>query len=317
MTDGGTPGPGAPAGLCCPLHIDKPAVARCVSCGRMVCEGCRGVVGGRNHCLQCLAAGRVIPPDPGYIPPPPQEQLSREKAFPGASWGILSGVLLFLAALVPSALVGEALKRVLSQSLDARTANIVTLFLSSLVLYSILLVPMWLLVTRRYGGDAASLGFNRENLGSGLKWGFGLGVPVIAVAIAAIPLAKWLYTEGYRSVYHKSPSIPPGLGPTDPGSNPGLWFLFVVAIVVLAPVAEEIFFRGYLYPSLRNKLGIFFAVLVNGILFSAAHFDLLGFLPRFILGCGLALIYERSRNISGPICAHALYNGTLIILSLL
>ena len=79
---------------------------------------------------------------------------------------------------------------------------------------------------------------------------------------------------------------------------------------------EEIFFRGYLYPTIRNKVSSAqVAMILNGFLFALAHFDLLGFLPRFLLGYGLCYMYERNRTLAGPMVGHALYNGLLILIT--
>ena len=57
------------------------------------------------------------------------------------------------------------------------------------------------------------------------------------------------------------------------------------------------------------------AMVLNGALFAAAHFELIGFLPRFLLGWALCWIYERNRTLTGSITGHALYNGLILLLS--
>lgn len=265
-------------------------------------------MGGRNYCSGCsvLASGSL-----------PEEKSSGGAPFPGVNWGVAGAILVFLAAYVPSSLIGQGIRSALKNTLPGNGANLVALFVSSCVLYALLLLGMYLSAVKRHGAGAESLGLSRKGLGRSAAIGAGLGTPVVLFALGTIFLAKYLYEAGYWLVFKRSPDIPPGMGPLNPGKNPILWILVVFTLVVLAPVCEELFFRGYLYPPLRNRMGMQAAMLLNGFLFAAAHFDLLGFLPRFVLGYGFSYIYDRDRNIAAPIAGHALYNGLLIILSLL
>ena len=93
----------------------------------------------------------------------------------------------------------------------------------------------------------------------------------------------------------------------------------VIAIVVLAPVFEELFFRGFLYGALRGKLPAFWAALVAGGLFGAAHpiyggseWNLVPVLA--IAGITLCLLYEKTGSLWPPIAFHALMNAGVIYL---
>jgi membrane protease YdiL (CAAX protease family) len=80
------------------------------------------------------------------------------------------------------------------------------------------------------------------------------------------------------------------------------------AAVLLIPVAEELLFRGVLYPSLKRPFGRRWALWLSAILFGAVHVNLMTFLPLTLFGLILAWLYERTGNLLAPIVAHSLFN---------
>lgn len=100
--------------------------------------------------------------------------------------------------------------------------------------------------------------------------------------------------------------------------------LAVIGIAIIAPVCEEIWFRGYLYQAMFNHFKRKRErLIVNAMLFASGHVLLItiplgsGF-PYyiFIVGFLLADLYERSRSIVPCVIVHAANNGTLAILEL-
>lgn len=90
-----------------------------------------------------------------------------------------------------------------------------------------------------------------------------------------------------------------------------LW-LFALAAVA-APVVEEFFFRGLLYPLLRGRLKVVAAVVASALIFASLHF-LLPLIPALLMmGVVLALVRERYDSIVPAIAVHALNNGTVMI----
>ena len=86
-----------------------------------------------------------------------------------------------------------------------------------------------------------------------------------------------------------------------------VWFFFVG--VILAPIVEEIFFRGFVFQGFRQRYGWISAMLLSSIVFAAAHLDLVAFLPTFILGCLLAYMFQRSNSIWPGVILHFLVNA--------
>ncbi len=97
--------------------------------------------------------------------------------------------------------------------------------------------------------------------------------------------------------------------------------LALVAAVVLAPVAEELLFRGLLYRALRRRRGVLGAVVVSSVAFAVVHLDVAATQPLALVGLTLvgvvmALAYERTGGLLVPVAAHAAYNGTALALAL-
>lgn len=99
------------------------------------------------------------------------------------------------------------------------------------------------------------------------------------------------------------------------GLDSGAWSLAViaVAVVVLAPIAEEIFFRGFLYPALRSRFGILLAAVIDGLIFGALHYgqgDGWLVLPTIgVFGVVMCLLYERVGSLYPLIAVHAALNA--------
>jgi membrane protease YdiL (CAAX protease family) len=93
--------------------------------------------------------------------------------------------------------------------------------------------------------------------------------------------------------------------------------LVVLAVVVLAPIAEEVFFRGVVYNAWLRESGPRFAAIGSSLLFSVIHLSLVSLLPIFLLGLALAWVYRRTGNLLAPIAMHATVNGISVALALL
>ncbi len=348
--------PGRPQ---CENHPGTEAVARCVSCNKLVCDFCRVILGNRNYCQTCAAAGaqsgypppRAVPPgghwpdgQQGYPPPPggtypppppgayppPQGQPppggyygypgypqvpaaphrgAREIVFPGAPWGIGEAILIFVLSYVAATAFYLGLYQVLKQTMSGTTLSFMMIFLESVILYTFLLAGTFYSVKIRHGSTLTALGIKLDNLGSGFAIGVGLGLPLFIFAILANAPWQRLW-RGFRTPDIVTKSIT-RMSAGDAGA--ALIFLLVVTLVVLAPICEEIFFRGYFYPALRNRMDKWPAMLLNGFLFSLVHLEILGFIARWVLGSGLCYLYESKRNLSAPIAGHALYNGFVLL----
>lgn len=93
----------------------------------------------------------------------------------------------------------------------------------------------------------------------------------------------------------------------------GLLIAAAVLVIVLAPFAEEILFRGFMYRSLRNRLGPLAASLVIGAVFGSIHYsgpETLALIPPLVaLGVAFCVLYERTGSLYPAIALHAINNA--------
>jgi len=90
----------------------------------------------------------------------------------------------------------------------------------------------------------------------------------------------------------------------------------LLLMVILAPIVEEIIFRGLLYRMLRERWGVWVSVLVSAAFFSLVHHGLL-LSPQLIGGIIFALAYEWSRSLWVAIGLHMGANAAVYMLSVL
>jgi membrane protease YdiL (CAAX protease family) len=101
---------------------------------------------------------------------------------------------------------------------------------------------------------------------------------------------------------------------SDPRGFSWLNFLAVFTVgAIIAPIVEEVIFRGLLYQWLRSRAGVVVAVLASAAIFGAAHVIPLLFPSLFVVGLILALAFEFSQSLWVTIALHMLQNGLAII----
>ena len=95
--------------------------------------------------------------------------------------------------------------------------------------------------------------------------------------------------------------------PKELGAEEGVGLAIATAclLIVIAPFAEEIFFRGFLYQSFRNSFGVWPGAILSGLVFGVIHFEFFKLVQLAILGVILALLFERTRSLWPPIMLHA------------
>jgi membrane protease YdiL (CAAX protease family) len=96
------------------------------------------------------------------------------------------------------------------------------------------------------------------------------------------------------------------------------------ASIVLGPISEEVFIRGFLYGYLRSRIGVGFGLLVQAIIFSVLHLDfsfsvsIWGLVfEGIVLGVLWGMLYEVSGSLYPSILCHSTTNYILIISELL
>ena len=97
-------------------------------------------------------------------------------------------------------------------------------------------------------------------------------------------------------------------------NSPGVIALMILLAVVIAPVTEELVFRGGLFRYVRGRTSRTFAIMGPALIFGAFHTNLASLVPLVVLAIVLSQAYERTGHIGTPIVAHALFNLNTVLL---
>lgn len=189
---------------------------------------------------------------------------------------------------------------VLAVELAARAALGPSLF--ALGLTRLVQIGLMLYVIQSAGQGIPSIGLARSQWPRGVRRGLAWSAAFGAAALCSFVL---LHLAGMRPFVMIRMPLP------STGHDLALFFLVGG---VLAPVAEEIFFRGLIYGYFR-KWGVAFALIASTALFTLAH-SLKGFpLTQMVGGLLFALAYEKEKNLLVPISIHVLGNLAIFTLS--
>jgi uncharacterized protein len=94
-------------------------------------------------------------------------------------------------------------------------------------------------------------------------------------------------------------------------------FAVAIAVIAVAPVAEELFFRAFFYRALRTRLPVWSAALIDGLVFGSLHFQGLDsaiILPVIaVFGVGQCQVYERTGSLFAVIAIHAAFNTVAML----
>jgi CAAX protease family protein len=92
--------------------------------------------------------------------------------------------------------------------------------------------------------------------------------------------------------------------------------LLILTAVVIAPISEELIFRGYVFGVLRRYAGRWWALVISACVFAAIHAHIPSLAGLFVLAVALTLVYEGTGSLWAPILMHALFNSITVILTL-
>ena len=137
-----------------------------------------------------------------------------------------------------------------------------------------------------------------------------LGLALL-VAIAVLPIA-WSLGQVSAKLMNALHIQPVVQGPVQMLQGKDSSWPIILAVgflaIVAAPFAEELVFRGLIYPTLKQNGFPRLALWGTSLLFASIHGNLMILLPLTFLAVVLTLLYETTDNLVGPIFAHSIFN---------
>jgi membrane protease YdiL (CAAX protease family) len=242
--------------------------------------------------------GAPLPPPPGRpqagAPPAPPPAAADGRA--GWGWGLsLAGLAVGFGPEV--VLYAAALGMGVSTDVGKVTlGSAVALVVGSLIIYGWQTLAAWFFSLRIAGRRLALWGFTTPN--KAFFW-------TIPAALAGVYVVSFLHD---LVVHPKQQDI---IGEF-PRTTAGI-VLFVILAVVLAPLFEEVFFRGFLFRGFASSWGWVAGACVSAAVFGIAHLQLDVFVPLFALGFALAWVYKRTGSLWTAIAFHALFNALSVL----
>ena len=149
-----------------------------------------------------------------------------------------------------------------------------------------------------------------------LSWGevFRQAAMTLAMALPIVAAVSFLWNNVLHLLH--LPTEPQDLLAIFGDGHSRLVFAGMLAVAcVVAPVNEELLFRGAIYRAIRQRYGRIVGLIFSGVFFGAIHGNWSGALPLAVFGAALALAYERTGDIRVNIVIHGLFNlNTILVL---
>lgn len=142
-------------------------------------------------------------------------------------------------------------------------------------------------------------------------WPVVLGAIVVTTVVGKL-IAHWMGSPDFEMPQHEA------LRELTKQPGVSLEILLIILAVVVAPVTEEMIFRGLFQTMIRSYLNRPWpAIVVTSVMFAMVHADLAHWPALFVLSMGLGYSYEKSGSLFRPIFMHAFFNAVAILASLL
>jgi uncharacterized protein len=225
-------------------------------------------------------------------------------------WSVPDALLVYLLALLLMPVVVALVTQGLAQQLALAVALPLSLFVLALITLA------WVRV-RFEGQVALLLGPQRGRLRSpgGLVREAGAGAAHGLAAFLLINVSVTLLVALLARIFEfERPTSQEAI--RGALADPDTVLVVVASAVLIAPLVEELFFRGMLYQAFRRRFWLWPAMGSSALLFALGHAQvgdlaatMLVFLVILPVGVYLAWLFERRGNLLAPVAAHAVFNG--------
>jgi membrane protease YdiL (CAAX protease family) len=204
-------------------------------------------------------------------------------------------------------IIGQCFILITSPHRLVSNTNTGELVQSSLLTWSSILLLLLVPLRARGFKIAEVFGFDRIGAGRAVATGVLLLLSALPLVFASSALvSKWLRSDGLDDPQEIIRIF-------ESAQNPSQRIPIIILALVVAPLAEELVFRGYLYTVLKKYFGPIPSLFFTGILFALVHLNVPSLLPLFLLACILTIAYETSGSLLVPMAMHATFNAVNLL----
>lgn len=231
-------------------------------------------------------------------PLPPQPPPAEDPIWSGIDLLQMIGVIVATMAVVPLAIIALARFTIYKGVPLAEIVKIPdVVLLAQLAIYAVVFAAMRWLVRARGGRFWAAVRWNWPQTSWGVFLFIGVGLYFVLIGLGQLlPIPKHLPIDRFFQTAREAG-------------------IMSVIAVTLAPLMEELFFRGFLYPVLARRLGTVFAILLTSAMFGLLHGAQLGYswavLIIFLVGVALTTVRAVTKSVASSFLVHVGYNATL------
>jgi membrane protease YdiL (CAAX protease family) len=235
-------------------------------------------------------------------------QGSTTAAFP--LWIAVLSLLIFTGPNLAVLLTGS-LAELADPATSDETLTVVTVIATLVIQLAIFGAALIPLALSRTPLGAAFGPARRSLIYTGLGLVLGVGITVVVFMFNAVLIG----------IFGDSEPVQQSLLPS-PQDSLGVVLVLAILVVVVAPITEDILFRGVLFASLRRHVGVHLSALLSGAIFAVVHIEVLASQPLglgglTLAGVLLAYAFHYTKSLHVAIVMHAVYNGVAFGLMLL
>lgn len=200
--------------------------------------------------------------------------------------------------------IGSLLAALVRGPVDSKAApSVMRIVISALTFQGATLLLTWRFLREQHTSWTFGFGLERQQLRA-IK----LGLLAIVAFLPIGWLLQFISILGLKSFGIEPAEQLALVALRNSGSIPQFVAMEIVTIL-LAPVAEEVLFRGVIYPTARQYGFPRAALWGSSILFAAIHFNVAAFASLLLLALLLVWLYEKTGNLLAPIAAHVAFNS--------
>ncbi|MBL7073377.1 MAG: CPBP family intramembrane metalloprotease [Candidatus Omnitrophica bacterium] len=180
---------------------------------------------------------------------------------------------------------------------------------NTLVMNVVGISVIWYFIVKKYGQKISAVGLTSKGFVKSVCYA-AIGYVAIIPILFGIMIATFYITEFFKVQMPVQSVVRIFINE----KNTTVLFFSTIFAAIFGPVAEEIFFRGFMYKAVKKKMGAAVAVIITSVVFSLLHAHIVGIVPIFALGVLLAYLYEKTGSLTASIAVHISHNLAMVVL---